>query len=90
MARQISVQSAAMTNYLRPVFFTASTTRESSQALIQVRSIGFWSVKRYCNPLINLPPRQDPANCGNSDQGNSRQVGTFREEFRTQAEAFRR
>ena len=24
---------------------------------------------------------QDPANCGNSDQGNSRQVGTFREEF---------
>ncbi len=31
------------------------------------------------------PGAQDPANCGNSDQGNSRQVGTFREERKSDA-----
>jgi hypothetical protein len=30
-----------MTSFLRPVFFTASTTRPSSQELMKVRSIGF-------------------------------------------------
>src|SRR3981081_4847199 len=57
MARQISVQRAAMTSFLRPVFFTASTTRASSQVLIQVRSLGFCFGKSSCNPLISLPPR---------------------------------
>jgi hypothetical protein len=43
MARQISDQSAAMMIFLRPLFFTASTTRVSSQVLMKVRSIGFCS-----------------------------------------------
>ena len=43
MARQISVHSAAITIFLRPVFFTQSTTRLSSQVLMYVRSIGFCS-----------------------------------------------
>jgi len=41
IARHISVQSAAMTSFFRPVFFTASTTRRSSQQLMKVRLIVF-------------------------------------------------
>jgi len=37
IARHISVQSEAMTSFLRPVFFTASTTRLSSHVLMKVR-----------------------------------------------------
>src|SRR5207245_2490760 len=57
MARQISVHSAAMTTFLRLVFFTASTTRGSCQVLIHVRLIGFCSGKTSCSPLISNPPR---------------------------------
>src|SRR5215213_6882750 len=57
MARQISDQSAAMMIFLRPVFFTASTTRVSSQVLMKVRSIGFCSGNTSCSGLMSLPPR---------------------------------
>jgi hypothetical protein len=41
IARHISVQSAAMASFFRPVFFTASTTRRSSQQLMKVGLIVF-------------------------------------------------
>src|SRR5919109_1370432 len=43
IARHTSVQSAAMTTFFRPVFWTASTTRLSSQEFIVVRSMGVCS-----------------------------------------------
>src|SRR6266849_10877855 len=48
VARHTSVQSAAMTTFLRPVFCTASTTRLSSQEFIVVRSMGVCSGKTAC------------------------------------------
>ncbi len=57
MARQISVHSAAMTIFLRPVLRTASTTRSSCQVLMKVRSIGFCSGNTSCKPLMIRPPR---------------------------------
>src|SRR5438067_131233 len=43
--------------FLRPGFFTASTTRASSQVLMNVRSIGFCSGNTSCSGLMSLPPR---------------------------------
>src|SRR6267143_5591514 len=56
-ARHISDQSAAMTSFLRPVFFTASTTRRSSQELMKLRSMGFCSGKTDWICLKISPPR---------------------------------
>src|SRR2546427_12212640 len=57
MARQISVQRAAMITFFRPVLLTASTPRLSSQVLMKVRLIGFCSGKTSCSSLIRKPPR---------------------------------
>jgi hypothetical protein len=43
-----------MTSLLRPVFFTASTTRRSSQELMKVRSMGFWLGKDRLDLLEDL------------------------------------
>ena len=52
MATQISVHSPAMISFLRPVRSTTSTTRRSSQVLMNVRLIGFWSGKTSWRPLM--------------------------------------
>jgi hypothetical protein len=46
-----------MTSFFRPVFFTASTTRRSSQAFMNVRLIGFWSGKTAWSWWKSEPPR---------------------------------
>jgi hypothetical protein len=48
MARHTSVQSAAMTTFLRPVCCTASTTGVSSQKFIVVRSTVVCPGKTAC------------------------------------------
>src|SRR5207302_2860032 len=55
-ARQISVQRAAMTTFLRPVSSTHLTQRSSSQVLIWVRSIGTCSGMTAWRGLIKRPP----------------------------------
>src|SRR6266851_1087606 len=76
-ARHISDQSAAMTSFLRPVFFTASTTRRSSQELMKVRSMGFLIGKDRLDLPENLTAafRVD----GGEDCGDSVRLGSLGE-----------
>src|SRR5262245_48230743 len=55
---QVSVHSAAMISFLRPVAMTALTNSTSSQALIEARSIGSMLLSTPLNCLIGGLSRQ--------------------------------